>query len=169
VARPAFVCAWFALFVILTGCDQVRATTDRALVTMSMKSACPDPTEGRAAGAESADLAVACFRKATDEGSAALLLRVTCRNRSAASCKQTDATTREAERAMADLKKLTWPSPLGKWNDDKDGKIIVFAVDTAPGEKKVSTVTTCRIVEGDRWAVCEVGEMTRDAAEQKMK
>jgi hypothetical protein len=114
-------------------------------------------------------LALACFRKATDEGSAALLLRVTCRNRSAASCKQTDATTREAERAMVDLKKMNWSGLLGKWNDDKDGKITVFAIDTGPGEKKVSTVTVCRIIEGDRWAICELGEMGREAAEQKMK
>jgi hypothetical protein len=86
-----------------------------------------------------------------------------------ASCKQTDATTKEAERAMVDLKKVSWSTTLGHWSDDKDGKVVTFAVDTRPGEKLVSTITICRIVEGDKWAVCELGDMSRETAEQKSR
>lgn len=157
-----------ALLLTLGACDRLKASTDRALVKMQLKPACPDPVEGRAVGAESPEGAVGCFQHAIAQGSPALLLRVTCKGRQPASCKQTDATTKEAERVLADLKKLKWDNVLGKWNETADKKVVTFAVDTQPGEKLVSTVVTCRIAEGDRWAVCEIGEASRDAADKKL-
>ena len=54
----------------------------------------------------------------------------------------------------------------------------VYAIDNLDDSKNVSTVTLCRIAEipaddagagsGARgWAVCDVGEMPRDAAKKK--
>src|SRR5262249_47966028 len=52
-----------AIGIPASGCDKMKATTDRALVSLSLKPACPEPVEGRAVGAESPELAVSCFRK----------------------------------------------------------------------------------------------------------
>ena len=151
----------------LFACDGIKATTDRAMMTLSLRPACPEPVDGRAAGADSPEGALGCFRHAVETDSTSLLLRVTCTSRNPASCKQTDATTRDAEKAMVDLKKLSFTNVLGRW--DENDKTAVFAIDTKPGEKRVGTVVTCRIVEGDKWAVCEIGEVGRDFADQKIR
>lgn len=155
------------LCLALLACDRLHASTDRALARLSGKAGggCPEPVAGRAAGADSPDAAVACFQRAVTEKSAALLLRVTCRGRAPASCKQTDATEREAERLIADLAKQPWDALLGSWPDGD--KAAVFALDTSPGQKTVSTLRVCKIADGDRWAVCETGELSRAEAEKR--
>ncbi len=130
--------------------------------------ACPDATPGRAAGAESHGAAFGCFRKAVEGRSADLMLRVTCQGRSAASCKQDAQTKRAAEETMGDLARLSWQRVVAQWAE-VDKQIEVYAVDTHPREKRVTTVTLCRIVDKTRWAVCELGEMSREAAERKGK
>ncbi|MCC6646625.1 MAG: hypothetical protein IT374_13770 [Polyangiaceae bacterium] len=156
-----------ALLLGLAACDRLQASTDRALARLSGRAdgGCPDAVEGRAAGAESAEAALACFQRAVAERSATLLLRVTCRGRAPSSCKQTDATEKEAERLVADLATHPWDAQLGSWQDAQ--KATVFAIDTSPGQKTVSTLTVCKIVEGDRWAVCETGELSRAEAEKR--
>lgn len=156
------------LLACLPACDRLQASTDRAIARLSGKSgaaACPEPVAGRAAGTETPEAAVACFQHAIAEKSAPLMLRVTCHGRTAASCKQTEAIEKEAEKLMADLVKHPWDSQLGSWQDPQ--KASVFAIDTHPGQKTVSTVTVCKIVEGDRWAVCETGELSRAEAEKR--
>jgi hypothetical protein len=165
---PLSLAVLAALVLLANACDKLKATTDRAMLSLQLKGGCPDPVDGRAAGADSPEGALACFRQGIEQQSASLLLRVTCKSRSPVSCKQTDATVKEAEKTIPELKKLPWNNVLGKWNET-EGKVTVFAVDTFPGEKRVTSVVTCKIVEGDRWAVCEVNETRRDTAEQKMK
>lgn len=183
-----------SFLVVVTSCDQFQATADRAMQTLQGKpptapsgssasasrppttatsipdTACPDAVEGRAAGAETPEAALSCFRRAIANESAATLLRVTCRGRNAQSCKQSDATLKEAERAMPDLKKTPWTTILGRWEEGTgDKRAVVFAIDTRPGDKLVSTVVTCKIAEGGRWAICELGDLARETAAQKSK
>lgn len=149
------------------GCAHVQQVADRALTSLSLKDPCPDAVDGRAAGAATADAAVSCFEQAVRERKSELLLRVTCRGRGPTSCLQTTASTREADAAVRTLSKGTWNDALGRWKDGDDA--YVYAVDTHPQEARVSTVTVRKIVDGDRWAVTDVGELGRDAAERKMK
>lgn len=179
--------------VVPIGCDQFQATADRAVATLTGKpipsgssaptttaggddsrppppplpdKACPDEEKGRTAGAESPEGALSCFRKAISQESAAMLLRVTCQGRTPASCKQTDATRAEAEKAIPDLKKSSWSAALARWEENKT---VVYAFERAPGDKIAATVVICKIAEGGRWAVCEIGEMARDLAVKKAK
>ena len=159
--RTPFVYALLAIAPTL-GCEKFQATADRAMVSLQLKSECPDAVPGRAVGGDTPEAAAGCFRHAASEGSTSLMVRVTCRGRTPASCKQTDASNAEAERAMSELGKLSWKNVLGRWEEGSgERKTVVFAVDTKPGEKLTTTVTTCKIAEGDRWAVCEVGELSR--------
>jgi hypothetical protein len=96
------------------------------------------------------------------------MLRVTCQNRSPASCKQDAQTRRAADEAMSDLARLPWQNVIAQWTE-LDKQVEAYAVDTHPREKRVTKVTLCRIVDKTRWAVCELGEMSRDAAERKAK
>ena len=164
VRRLALASGVFAL----VACDRLQASTDRAIARLSGKPAgggCPEAVPGRAVGAETPEGAVACFQQAVAEKSAPLMLRVTCHGRAPASCKQTEAIEKEAEKLMADLAKLPWDTQLGSWQDPQ--KATVFAIDTHPGQKTVSTLTVCKIAEGDRWAVCETGEVSRAEAEKR--
>ncbi|HEU4537817.1 MAG TPA: hypothetical protein VFS00_27040 [Polyangiaceae bacterium] len=129
---------------------------------------CPDETPGRVAGAESPGEAFGCFRKAVEGRSADLMLRVTCQNRSPASCKQDAPTRQAAAEAMNELARLPWQNVVAQWVE-LDKQVEVYAVDTYPREKRVTKVTLCRIVDKTRWAVCEVGEMPREVAERKAK
>lgn len=128
-------------------------------------ASCPDGVVGRAVGAETADGAVACFRHALAERSAATLLRVTCQGRTPASCKHGDATQREAERLAQELARMPWDRQVGAWQESAGAR--VFAFDTQPTHKTVSTVTVCRIADGERWAVCEIGAIPRGDAERR--
>jgi hypothetical protein len=185
LVHPRRLVAILAL-VLPFGCDQFQATADRAVATLTGKpvpsgsaasasdprppslsdSACPDEEKGRAAGADSPDAALSCFRRAVSQESAALLLRVTCQGRLPASCKQTDATRAEAEKAMPDLKKTSWDKAMAKWEENRT---VTYAFERGAGDKIVSTVVLCKIAEGGRWAVCEIGEMARDLAAKKGK
>lgn len=156
---------------MLGGCDKFREMTDRHLGGGGLSlggGSCPEAVEGRAAGAGSAGDAFGCFRKAVEGRSVDLLLRVTCQGRSAASCKQGADTKRAAEETMRDLSRMSWSSVVSRWVE-AENHVEVYAIDTYPREKRVSTVTLCRIVDKTRWAVCEVGEMSREAAERKGK
>ncbi len=154
-----------ALCLGALACDRLEASSERAIARLSGKSSCPEAVADRAAGTERPEAALACFQQAVSERSASLLLRVTCRGRAAASCKQTDATEKEAERLMGDLAKQPWDTQLGSWSDGD--KAVVFAIDTSPGQKTVSTLTVCKIIDGERWAVCETGELSRAEAERR--
>ena len=152
------------------GCDKFQATADRAMLSLQLKGQCPDAVPGRAVGAESPETAAGCFRHAASEASTSMMMRVTCRGRSPASCKQTDASNAEAEKAMGELSKLSWKTVLGRWEEGGgERKSVVFAIDTKPGEKLTTTVTTCKIAEGDRWAVCEIGELSRSEVGARSK
>lgn len=152
--------------ISLASCEKFQATADRAMMSLQLKPQCPDAVPGRAAGADSPEGAAGCFRNAASTKSTELMLRVTCHSRAPGSCKLTDAIKAEAERTMGELGKMSWKSVLGRW---EDGKTTVFAIDTRPGEKLVTTIVTCKIAEGDRWAVCEIGEISRDEAAARSK
>ena len=170
---PRALLLLIVLLIALTpalSCTKFQATADRAMVSLQLKAQCPDAVPGRAVGGDTPEAAAGCFRHAASDGSTSLMLRVTCRSRSPASCKQTDASIAEAEKAMAELAKLSWKNVLGHWEEGAgDKKAIVFAIDGRPGEKLVTTVTTCKIAEGDRWAVCEIGELSRSEASARAK
>jgi hypothetical protein len=157
----------------LGACEKFRETTGRHFgggsggISLGGGS-CPDAVPGRAAGADSPGGAYGCFRKAVEGRSVDLLLRVTCQSRAPASCKQGAETKRGAEETMSDLARLSWSNVVTHWVE-ADNQVEVYAVDTHPREKRVSTVTLCRIVDKTRWAVCELGEMSREAAERKGK
>ncbi|HEU4411024.1 MAG TPA: hypothetical protein VFS43_37575 [Polyangiaceae bacterium] len=157
----------------LASCDKFREVTDRHLggggggLSLGGGS-CPDAVPGRAVGSESAGGAFGCFRKAVEGRSVDLMLRVTCQSRSPSSCKQGADTKRAAEETMGDLSRMPWRDVVGRWVE-VDNQVEVYAVDTYPREKRVTTVTLCRIVDKTRWAVCEVGEMAREVAERKAK
>lgn len=152
------------------GCEQVKATTDKAMVSLSLKSPCPEPTPGSAAGAETPEAAVACFKHAVSEGSPSLLLRVTCRSRQAAGCKQNDGSEREAEKAMVELKKQSFDDQMGSWAEPgATGKVQIFAFAKGPKDVVASTVAVCKIAPNDRWAVCDLGEVSKTFAESKIK
>ena len=172
--RPGLGVLALAALAALGGCDKLKETTDRHFGKTSggggsiLGASCPDAVPGRTAGADSAGDAFGCFRKAVEERSADLMLRVTCQSRSASSCKQDAQTRRAAEEALNDLARLPWREVVAQWTEGgKD--VAVYAVETHPREKRVTTVTLCRIVEKARWAVCELGEMSREAAERKAK
>jgi hypothetical protein len=168
----AVVAAVLAL-AALAACESFRETTSRHFGGGSGPNlfgggSCPDETPGQAAGADSAEAAFRCFRKAVEERSTDLMLRVTCQGRSPSSCKHNAETKRSAQEAMNDLAQMAWRDVVARW-PEADNQTEVYAVDTYPREKRVSTVKLCRIVEKTRWAVCEIGEMPREAAERKGK
>lgn len=142
-----------------------QATSDTPATPLPPKASCPDAAAGRAVGAETPEAAVACFRLAISEKSTAMLLRVTCQGRTAASCKHTDATEKEADKLTQEMAKLPWDKQVGTWQES--AKASVFAIDTHPGQKSVSTITVCKIAEGEKWAVCETGTIGRADAERK--
>jgi hypothetical protein len=152
-------------------CDKFKATTDRAFKTLSLKHAgdpCPPAVDGRASGTETPDAAVACFQKAVDQKKSDLLLRVTCHGKTTSTCKHSDATAKEADKAVADLSKLSWGRVVGKWNEGE--KTMVYAIDNmGDASKRMSSVSLCRIAEGDKWAICEVGEVPRETVKKKVK
>ena len=152
--------------ISLVACEKFQATADRAMMSLQLKPQCPDAVPGRAVGSETPEGAAGCFRNAASSKSTEMMLRVTCHSRAPGSCKQTDAIKAEAERTMSELGKMSWKSVLGRW---EEGKATVFAIDTRPGEKIVTTIVTCKIAEGDRWAVCEIGEISRDEATSRAK
>jgi hypothetical protein len=166
--------AALAALAALGGCDKLKETTDRHFGSTSGGAPlvgggpCPEAVPGRTAGAESASDAFGCFRKAVEERSAELMLRVTCQGRSAASCKQDAQTKRAAQEALNDLARHPWRDVVAQWAE-AGSQTEVYAVETHPRERRVTTVTLCRIVEKTRWAVCELGEMSREAAERKAK
>ena len=152
------------------GCEKFQATADRAMLSLQLKPHCPDAVPGRAVGGDTPEAAAGCFRNAASTASTSMMLRVTCRSRSPASCKQTDAGAAEAEKAMNELSKLSWKNVIGRWEEGAgDRKTVVFAIDTKPGEKLTTTITTCKIAEGDRWAVCEIGELSRGEVAARSK
>jgi len=146
----------------LTGCDKLKATTDRALASLSFrKDPCPFTARTRAAGTEKHDQALACFQYAIAKKDSERLLRVTCQGKTPASCEHNDSIRRQAQEGMASLASQSWTNVLGEWKGPNQE--VIYAVDTNPNGKNVTKVVLYRAVEGKRWAICEVGELPRDA------
>ena len=128
---------------------------------------CPDAVPDQATGTESPRDALGCFKKAVDDKNGEQFLRVTCRGKSAAGCKQPPGAEKEAAGIISELEKKDLGGIVASWDDGPKTK--VYAVEQRANDKKVSVVSVCQIAIENRWAVCAVEESSREAAEKRDK
>jgi hypothetical protein len=126
---------------------------------------CPDAIPDQATGTESPRDALGCFKKAVDEKNGDQFLRVTCRGKTAAGCKQAPGSEKEASGIVAELAKKDFGGIVAQW--DESPKAHVYAVEQKGSDKRVSLITVCQIAIENRWAVCAVDEGSREAAEKR--
>jgi len=140
---------------------------DKFQEMIAIPGRCPDAVPDQASGTESPRDALGCFKKAIDDKNGEQFLRVTCRGKSAAGCKQPPGAEREAKGIIGELEKKDLGGVVASWDDGPKTK--VYAVEQRANEKKVSLVSVCQIAIENRWAVCAVEEGSREAAEKRAK
>lgn len=148
----------------LAGCKKQLAKLQDMI---AVPGRCPDAVPDQATGTESPRDALGCFKKAVDEKNGEQFLRVTCRGKSAAGCKQPPGAEKEAAGIIAELEKKDLGGIVASW--DEGAKTKVYAVEQRSNDKRVSIVSVCQIAIDNRWAVCAVEESSREAAEKRDK
>lgn len=136
-------------------------------------SHCESPDDEVASGAATPEELIACFQEAVARRSEEALLALTCHGKTSANCKHSSADHAEAKEWLRDRTQLAWNKVLGRYVVRLDQE-LTYVIDTWPSSSRVSAVSVCKIAEKPkapgvpRWAVCDIDELARDAAERRL-